>query len=134
MNKLKYLELVSQYLPSSIKSEEELDFRTNQADVLITKGIEGSLSEEEKEILKIITLLIINYESEHYPIELDFTPLHHHVQWSERDGCFISWVSEMPFFRSDGKTAIEALENLHIALINLQETGETLPEPEGYND
>ena len=64
----KYGLLLMEVLPSAISSEEELDRMTEQVDHLMTKGIkEDGLSPEEEKLLDLLSVLIENYEDEHYP-------------------------------------------------------------------
>lgn len=66
----KYGNLLMSVLPSVITNDEELDRMTQEIDRLITKDIkQGSLSPEEDKLLELLTLLVEDYEDEHYPIE-----------------------------------------------------------------
>jgi HTH-type transcriptional regulator / antitoxin HigA len=66
----KYGNLLVNVLPSVITNDEELERLTKQIDRLITKDIkQGSLSPEEDRLLDLLTLLVENYEDEHFPIE-----------------------------------------------------------------
>ncbi len=65
----KYGLLLMQTLPAVISSEEELERLTVEVDRLMTKGIkEGDLSPEEESLLELLSILIENYEDEHYPM------------------------------------------------------------------
>ena len=64
----KYGLLLMQTLPSVISSEAELERLTAEVDRLMTKGIkQGKLSPEEDRLLELLSILIENYEDEHYP-------------------------------------------------------------------
>ncbi len=64
----KYGLLLMEVLPSAISSEEEHERMTEQVDRLMTKGIrENGLSPEEEKLLDLLSVLIENYEDEHYP-------------------------------------------------------------------
>lgn len=66
----KYGNLLMSVLPSVITNDEELDRMTQEIDRLITKDIkQGALSPEEDKLLELLTLLVEEYEDEHYPIE-----------------------------------------------------------------
>ena len=65
----KYGLLLMEVLPSAISSEEELERMTEQVDRLMTKGIkQNGLSPEEERLLELLSVLIENYEDEHYPM------------------------------------------------------------------
>jgi HTH-type transcriptional regulator / antitoxin HigA len=65
----KYGMLLMQTLPSVISSDEELEKMTEQVNRLMTKGIrENGLSPEEDRLLDLMSVLIENYEDEHYPM------------------------------------------------------------------
>ncbi|HSK73005.1 MAG TPA: hypothetical protein VK892_15000, partial [Pyrinomonadaceae bacterium] len=65
----KYGLLLMEALPSVISSEEELERMTEQIDRLMTKGIrQDGLSLEEEKLLELMSVLIENYEDEHYPM------------------------------------------------------------------
>lgn len=64
----KYGLLLMEALPSVISSEEELERMTEQVNRLMTKGIrQDGLSLEEEKLLELMSVLIENYEDEHYP-------------------------------------------------------------------
>ena|SRR5688572_21548670 len=65
----KYGLLLMETLPSVISNEEELEKMTEQVDRLMTKGIkQDGLSPEEEKLLDLMSVLIENYEDEHYPM------------------------------------------------------------------
>lgn len=65
----KYGNLLVSVLPSVITNDEELDRLTREIDRLLTKDIkQGSLSPEEDKLLELLSLLVEEYEDEHYPI------------------------------------------------------------------
>lgn len=65
----KYGLLLMEVLPSAISSEKELERMTEQVNRLMTKGInQNGLSPEEEKLLELLTVLIENYEDEHFPI------------------------------------------------------------------
>lgn len=69
VNEKKYGLLLMEVLPSAISSEKELERMTEQVNRLITKGInQNGLSPEEEKLLELLTVLIENYEDEHFPI------------------------------------------------------------------
>jgi HTH-type transcriptional regulator/antitoxin HigA len=66
----KYGQLLTDILPSAITNDKELDRLTAEVDRLITKDIkQGSLSPEEDKLLELLSVLIEQYEGEHYSIE-----------------------------------------------------------------
>lgn len=65
----RYGDLLMKVLPSVITNDEELERLTQEIDRLVTKDIkQGSLSPEEDKMLKLLSLLVEEYEDEHYPI------------------------------------------------------------------
>jgi HTH-type transcriptional regulator/antitoxin HigA len=70
----KYTRLLSRFVPRAIKSEEEYDRMVEIVDYLMDKG-EDNLSPEEGELLELVSILIEDYDDEHYPIEKTATPL-----------------------------------------------------------
>lgn len=64
----KYGLLLMETLPSVISNEDELEKMTGQVNRLMTKGIkQEGLSPEEEKLLELMSVLIENYEDEHYP-------------------------------------------------------------------
>ena len=61
-----YLELVQQVPLRPIHSEEELDDAIEMIDRLIDKK---KLSQDEKDYLDILSVIVSNYETKHYPAE-----------------------------------------------------------------
>jgi predicted RNase H-like HicB family nuclease len=55
------------------------------------------------------------------------------LHWSAEDGCFIVSVPELPGCMADGRTEIEALENINVIIREWIETakidGRPIPEP-----
>ena len=69
VNEKKYGLLLMEVLPSAISSEKELERMTEQVNRLMTRGInQNGLSPEEEKLLELLTVLIENYEDEHFPI------------------------------------------------------------------
>lgn len=57
------------------------------------------------------------------------------IYWSKEDECFIAEVPELPGCMSDGKSHVEALENVQVVMSEWIETAQSLgrpiPEPKG---
>ena len=51
------------------------------------------------------------------------------IYWSKDDDCFIAEVPELPGCMSDGKTKIEALQNVEIIISEWIETAKMLNRP-----
>ena len=66
---VEYKRLLTEYCPQVIDNDDELERLTEIVDELVTKGIKNQITVEEKSFLKLLTLLIEEYENEHYPVE-----------------------------------------------------------------
>ena len=61
-NKTEYGILLTKTLPKVISSEAELEERTEEVNLLMTKGIkQGGLSPEEENLLELLSILIEFY-------------------------------------------------------------------------
>ena len=57
------------------------------------------------------------------------------IYWSQQDNCFIAEVPELAGCKSDGKTYVEALQNVETIITEWIETakllGRNIPKPKG---
>jgi HTH-type transcriptional regulator / antitoxin HigA len=65
----KYSKLLVEFLPMSIRSDEELDCRLVEFEKLLNKSLQKGLSPEEDRMFDLLADLIEKYEDEHHEID-----------------------------------------------------------------